>query len=1032
MLDDLPGPTDSPVPSASPVDGAPPSHVVAIVVTHDATRWLDQTLAGLTAQTRPVDAVVVVDTGSLDASPRLALELVPGATVVPVGRRLGFGAAVAAGVAAVDLPAERTGWLWLLHDDSAPDPDALAHLLAAADPPEVGVVGPKVVDWLDPRRLLEVGLTTDAAGRRITGLEPGEVDQGQHDGTRDVLAVGSPGMLVRADVWAALGGFDRQLALWRDDLDLCWRARAAGYRVVVEPAARVRHAAAATNRNRRLHAVRGRGPAVDRRHALYTVAVNRPGPLPWLLLRLVVAAVVRSLVLVVTRRPAAASRELGAAGWLLRRSGTVVRARRRRRRRRTVSPEALRPLFPPRTARLRAAVDVVGGWATSGSPDDLGPGLLDPDSDDDLPPAQRIPAFLTQPGVLLALGLVAVTAVAVRSIAGGDGVLSGGRLLPPPGGASDLWSTVLDSWHRFGAGTDASAPAYLAVLAIAATVLLGNASAVLDLLLVAAVPLAGVLAYRAARQALASPALRAWAGATYALLPVATGAVATGRLDLLVLLVVLPSLLGAGARLWAAQSWREGLRPGLGLALAAAFSPLGGVVLAGVALVAALVRRPARPPLLALAAAVGVPLVVLLPQWLALAADPGRLLHGPGRLVADPDLVDPRLPGPALAALWPGGAGLPPAWAAVALLVAAAAGLLRRTRRDVAVAGWLVAGTGYAAALLVARLETRPDGGADLVAWPGVPLLVAGAGLLVAALAAADGLRGRLARLDFGWRQVLAGLTAAAALLTPVLLAGLWLARGAEDPVRRAPVTVLPAFAAADLAQTPGARVLTLRADTALGYDLTGGGGARLGAADLPMDPDQRRRLDAVVQDLVVPRGSDAGAALGTYGVRYVVATGPAAAALATALDTQSGLARVPFSGVRLWELPDASARITVLSPELARTAAGARAPQLGVPDRPRPVEGGAVPEGPEGRVVVLAEAFDDGWVARLDGRELAPTRVWGWAQGFRLPPDDGDLTIEHRSSRPALTAALQAAAVVGLLALGRRPERDEDEEAGP
>ncbi len=81
--------------------------------------------------------------------------------------------------------------------------------------------------------ILEAGVTIDTAGRRITGVEPREVDQGQHDGDRDALAVGSAGMLVRRDVWDAVGGFDTDMALFREDVDFCWRVHAAGYRVRV-------------------------------------------------------------------------------------------------------------------------------------------------------------------------------------------------------------------------------------------------------------------------------------------------------------------------------------------------------------------------------------------------------------------------------------------------------------------------------------------------------------------------------------------------------------------------------------------------------------------------------------------------------------------------------------------------------------------------------------------------------------------------------------------------------------------------------
>ena len=52
-------------------------------------------------------------------------------------------------------------------------------------------------------------------------------------------------MLVRRDVFDALGGFEPAFAPHAEDVDLCWRAHLAGHRVVVVPQARVREGAAA-------------------------------------------------------------------------------------------------------------------------------------------------------------------------------------------------------------------------------------------------------------------------------------------------------------------------------------------------------------------------------------------------------------------------------------------------------------------------------------------------------------------------------------------------------------------------------------------------------------------------------------------------------------------------------------------------------------------------------------------------------------------------------------------------------------------
>src|SRR6202011_3077533 len=70
----------------------------------------------------------------------------------------------------------------------------------------------------------------------------------QHDAVRDVFYVSSAAMLIRADLFEALGGFDPATFPGSEDLDLCWRARLAGARVVVAPDARAAHVEAVATR----------------------------------------------------------------------------------------------------------------------------------------------------------------------------------------------------------------------------------------------------------------------------------------------------------------------------------------------------------------------------------------------------------------------------------------------------------------------------------------------------------------------------------------------------------------------------------------------------------------------------------------------------------------------------------------------------------------------------------------------------------------------------------------------------------------
>ena len=66
-------------------------------------------------------------------------------------------------------------------------------------------------------------------------VERGELDQSQHDAVRDVFTVPGPCTLVRADLFAEIGGFDEGISDFLDDVSLCWRAQVAGARVIVAP-----------------------------------------------------------------------------------------------------------------------------------------------------------------------------------------------------------------------------------------------------------------------------------------------------------------------------------------------------------------------------------------------------------------------------------------------------------------------------------------------------------------------------------------------------------------------------------------------------------------------------------------------------------------------------------------------------------------------------------------------------------------------------------------------------------------------------
>ncbi|MFF0789601.1 glycosyltransferase [Streptomyces spiralis] len=1062
-----------------------PRHVVtAVLVSHDGARWLPDALAGLLGQERPVQYAVAADTGSADTSAQVLADALGADRVLHLARRTGFGQAVDEATRtaplltpdelpylkrpsgwdpvtrtwrddAYDLPelphGEPVQWLWLLHDDCAPEPDALAELLRVVDNEyelgrqDVAVVGPKLRGWYDRRQLLEVGVTIANSGRRWTGLDRREQDQGQHDHIRTVLSVSSAGMLIRRDIFDELGGFDRRLPLMRDDVDLCWRAHAAGHRVLVAPDAVVRHAEAASRERRTVDCV-GRTAAsphkVDKAGAVYTLLVNaRTAVLPWVLLRLVLGTLLRTLAYLVGKVPGQAVDEIRGLMSTLLRPERIV-AGRRRRGRPQIDKGELRALFPPPGATIRATVEQVASNLVGRSDPEVssagrhggaiesGPGGDDADFLE-IEQFARLKRIARKPGPALFLVLLLVTLAACRNLLGG-GALAGGALLPAPADSSELWSRYLDSWHPVGTGGTPSAPPYLALVAMLASVLLGSTGLAVTVLLIGSVPLAGFTAYFASRPLVPSRLLRAWASVAYAFLPATTGALAGGRIGTAVLAVLLPLIARAGiaasglARASGARgSWRATWAYALLLTVATAFTPIVWplALVLGVGVLA--VRRgDIVAHALRFLAQLGTPLLVLAPWSLSLLPfgffKEAGLEYGSSAASA----LD-------LLGTSPGGPGTVHGLMLIGIVLAALAALLRSERQFAIWTAWAVA----LVALVFAVLSNDS-------AWAGPATLVEGIALLAAAVLGADGARARVAEQSFGWRQPVAALVAFASAAGPLLVVAGWMIRGADGPLERRDVAQVPAFVAEESSTRDQARTLVIDSDSAahVGYMLVRGSGVRMGDAELAAADGGDSRLGKVVANLVAGSGADQAGQLGGFAVRYVLVHKGAPREVSRVLDSTPGLSRLSQQdGSALWRVDQEVSRAAIVpasgpdsgsgSGQGSGAAAGTAAAQ---PVAARPVEiHTTVPAGSAGRVLRLADAADPGWTATLNGKPLTRTTLDGWAQGFQLPASGGrlDVTFDDPIGHTAwLWAQGLLAVVLVVLALpGRRRDIDDD-----
>ncbi|QBI52727.1 glycosyltransferase family 2 protein [Streptomonospora litoralis] len=1025
----------------------PARHIVtAVIVTHDGARWLPETLEAVREQSRPVQRVVGVDTGSRDRSGRILADYIAADAIANLDRSTGFGDAVSAGL---DLPRARsafpgaapdaTEWVWLIHDDCTPDPDTLQHLLLAAnDDPRAAVLGPKLRDWFDRRLLVEAGVTIDGAGRRETGLESREFDHGQHDGNRPVLAVSSAGMLVRRDVWEQLGGFDRGLPIFRDDIDFCWRAGGAGHRVLVVTDAVAYHAEAAARRRRRISAASDHPRRLDRRNAMFVLLANLPlGGMLAAFVRNTFASVLRVLMYVLAKQPANAFDEAVAIGSVYLMPGRLVRARLRRRRNRRRTYSAIRP-FLARGVALRQFTDAAANLL-AGTPGLDAPGrhqaVTAPPRDDEDPlddDQSLLLRALTSPGLLLVGGLTIVTLVAERSLLFGA-ELSGGALPPVQGGASDLWALYLTGTPEVGAGAGAPAPPYVGLLALLSTLMLGKPWLAVTVILLGCVPLAGFTAYLLARRILDFRPAQVWMAGSYAMLPMATGAVAQGRLGTALvhaLLPVLGILLTRMLTLPARQSRRAAWALALFIGIGTAFVPLLWLLalVTGVLVIVAFGHL-GRRLYASVAIALSVPLVLLLPWSAELFLHPSLWLLEAG--LHSPELSAPPPSAQQLLMLSPGGPGSPPVWITAGFLAAALFALLLLRQRLLIAVGWSVALFGILVAIVVSRVPVEPwYGGPSAPAWPGVALAFAATAML---LSAATTTRSFGVMWGMGGpRRAFVAFAAALALTTPVCAAGVWMWQGAQGPLTGQGGPAIPGMLSAISSDDRHARTLVVSpsSEGPVRYAVLRGREPRIGEGQIPTDPRTREVLDGVVAGLIAGQGGDQARELADLGIGYVLMPRPpdADSGRATPVDTLDGVPGVSrvllTERFGLWRLDDPTGRLRVTGDGAARVLK-------------RQGDGAAavyrVPSGPSERTLVLAEPAGTGWSAVLDGRQLTAGSDGSGLTTFELPSGGGELHLDK--SDPLRQMWLVAEAVllglVAILALpGVRTEEDLREEA--
>jgi len=173
--------------------------------------------------------IIVGDDGSTDGTREYLLEL--GARVHPVLHTSNTGFILNCNAAAEQARGE---FLVFLNNDTLPQAGWLEALLEPMKDPGVGITGARMV-WPDGR-ILEAASVVFSDGSAWNVGRREQPNQPKYNHVREVDYVSGGGLMVRTSLWRQLGGFDtRYCPAYYDDIDLCFAARRAGYKVLYVP-----------------------------------------------------------------------------------------------------------------------------------------------------------------------------------------------------------------------------------------------------------------------------------------------------------------------------------------------------------------------------------------------------------------------------------------------------------------------------------------------------------------------------------------------------------------------------------------------------------------------------------------------------------------------------------------------------------------------------------------------------------------------------------------------------------------------------
>lgn len=241
-------------PLASELQSLDPVGVTAVIVNWETAEYTIRAARAVLEDGLQPAQLVIVDNGSKDGSYERLVEELPGCVMISLPENIGYGRAANRGT----RERESESYLLVNNDAFVHRPGTVRTMLQALEQPSVGIVVPRALNEdLTLQPTVSALQTPGVALVRASGLsrlvpnrwQPSWSTYWDHSSSQEIQQAACVVFLVRGRTWRQLGGFDERITLSHaEDLDLCLRARRAGWKVWFSADAEFVHVGSASTR----------------------------------------------------------------------------------------------------------------------------------------------------------------------------------------------------------------------------------------------------------------------------------------------------------------------------------------------------------------------------------------------------------------------------------------------------------------------------------------------------------------------------------------------------------------------------------------------------------------------------------------------------------------------------------------------------------------------------------------------------------------------------------------------------------------